>query len=162
MTYAVGTQAMLKAVSGYTQNGVSAQAGLAITFPGVTFLQNEVLFTLDDAYDLAQLSGNFTFSTLTSQWDSLGLGARATSSSIPLTWSDVDILSPAIPDIYHLYLVDYAKSMLAEQEKEFDLSDRFMAKYLRNRELVRGQISGKGTGSGTMIVADLSFRGNIV
>lgn len=162
MTYAVGTQTLLKAVQGYTQNGVSASSGLTITFPGVTFLQNETLFTMDDSYDLAVLSGSYTFGQLTSQWDSLGLGARATSSSVPLTWNDLDILSPVIPDIYHLYLVDYAKSMLAEQEKEFELSDRFMAKYLRNRELVRGQISGKGTGSGTMVVADLSFRGNIV
>jgi hypothetical protein len=144
-------------------NGIGSviPMGAKATFTS-EFRQNEVLFTLDDSYDLAVISGSYTFATLTSQWDSLGLGARATSASLPLTWNDLDILSPVIPDIYHLYLVDYAKSMLAEQEKEFELSDRFMAKYLRNRELVRGQISGKGTGSGTMVVADLSFRGNIV
>lgn len=125
------------------------------------FVQNETLFTIDDAYNLAQVSGSYTFSQLESSWDEFGLGARAESSSVALDWTDNDILSPIIPDIYHLYLVDYAKAMLAENEKEFELSDRFMAKYRVNREAVRGQISGKGTGSGTMVVADLSFRGSI-
>lgn len=126
------------------------------------FVQDETLFTVDDSYNLAQVSGSYTFSQLESSWDEFGLGARATSSSIALDWTDNDILSPVIPDIYHLYLVDYAKGCMAEQEKEYQLSDRFMQKYYANRESVRGQISGRGTGSGTMVVADLSFRGNLV
>jgi len=135
--------------------------GATVTFEQ-DFIQNEILFTRDDAYNLQQVSGSYTFAQLESSWDEFGLGARATSSSIALNWNDVDILSPSIPDIYHLYLVDYAKGCLAEQEKEYQLSDRFMQKYYANRESVRGQISGRGTGSGTMVVADLSFRGNIV
>ena len=126
------------------------------------FVQNETLFTIDDSYNLAQVSGSYTFAQLEASWDEFGLGARATSSSIALDWTDNDIESPSIPDIYHLYLVDYAKASIAEQEKEFQLSDRFMQKYFANRESVRRQISGKGTGSGTMVVADLSFRGNVV
>ena len=126
------------------------------------FIQNETLFTIDDAYNLAQVSGSYTFAQLESSWDTFGLGARATSSSVAIDWTDNDILSPVIPEIYHLYLVDYAKGCIAENEKEYQLSDRFMQKYYGNRESVRGQLSGKGTGSGTMVVADLSFRGNIV
>lgn len=145
----------------WSSSSDSSGSGTTITWKGLEFSQNETLFTMDDAYDLAQISGNYTWSTLSSSWDSLGLSARATSSSVALDWTDNDILSPIIPEIYHLYLVDYAKSMLAENEKEFELSDRFMAKYRSNRESVRGQISGKGTGSGTMVVADLSFRGSL-
>ena len=126
------------------------------------FQQNETIFTKDDSYNLVQVTGSYTFAELESSWDEFGLGARATASSVLIDYADIDILSPVIPDIYHLYLVDYAKGCMAEQEKEYQLSDRFMQKYYANRESVRGQISGKGTGSGTMVVADLSFRGNIV
>jgi len=122
------------------------------------FTQNETLFVLDDAYQLAQVSGNYTFAQLTANWDTFGLSARATASSVKVDWNDDDVLEPEIPPIYHLYLVDYAKSTIAENEKEFELADRYMARYQQNRELVRSQISGKGTGSGTMTVADMSVR----
>ena len=107
---------------------------------------------------MAQVSGSYTFAELEAQWDEFGLSARATSSSVVVNWTDDDKDSPEIPDIYHLYLVDYAKSTLAENEKEFELADRFMMRYTRNREQVRSQISGKGTGSGLMTVADTSMR----
>jgi hypothetical protein len=120
--------------------------------------QNETIHVLDDAYQLAQVSGSYTFAQLESSWDTFGLSARATTSSVRVDWNDDDVNKPEIPDIYHLYLVDYAKSTIAENEKEFELADRYMARYQQNRELVRSQISGKGTGSGTMTVADMSVR----
>ena len=150
-----------------TLSGVEVPQGSSLS-PGSkvtvkkSFVQNETIFTKDDSYNLVQVTGSYTFSQLESSWDEFGLGARATSSSVLIDYNDISILSPVIPDIYHLYLVDYAKGCMAEQEKEYQLSDRFMQKYYANRESVRGQISGKGTGSGTMVVADLSFRGNIV
>lgn len=122
------------------------------------FAQNEIIHVLDDAYNLAQVSGSYTFSQLNAQWDTFGLSGRATISSSRTSWTDEDKDSPEIPDIYHLYLVDYAKSTLAENEKEFELADRYMSRYQQNRELVRSQISGKGTGSGTMTVSDMSVR----
>jgi len=142
-------------------SGTSFNAGAKVTILK-DFQQNETIFTKDDSYNLVQVTGSYTFAELDSSWDEFGLGARAKASSVPIDWTDIDILSPVIPDIYHLYLVDYAKGCLAEQEKEYQLSDRFMQKYYANRESVRGQISGRGTGSGTMVVADLSFRGNLV
>ena len=141
--------------------GASLNTGSLVTIRK-DFQQNETIFTKDDSYNLVQVTGSYTFAELESSWDEFGLGARATASSVLIDYADIDILSPVIPDIYHLYLVDYAKGCMAEQEKEYQLSDRFMQKYYANRESVRGQISGKGTGSGTMVVADLSFRGNIV
>jgi hypothetical protein len=156
-----------RTISGNSVTITGAQIPSVIN-PGATFsvsqdfVQNETLFTIDDSYNLAQVSGSYTFDQLMSSWDEFGLGARATSSSVAIEWTDNDILSPVIPDIYHLYLCDYAKSCLAEQEKEYQLADRYMAKYIGNRESVRSQLSGKGTGSGTMVVADLSFRGNLV
>ena len=123
-----------------------------------SFIQNETIHTFDDDFQLAQVSGSYTFAELEAQWDEFGLSARATSSSVVVNWTDDDKDSPEIPDIYHLYLVDYAKSTLAENEKEFELADRFMMRYTRNREQVRSQISGKGTGAGLMTVADTSMR----
>jgi len=146
-------------IAGGAQSTLNAGATVTIE---ANFQQNETIFTKDDSYNLVQVTGSYTFAELESSWDEFGLGARATSSSVLINYTDIDILSPVIPDIYHLYLVDYAKGCMAEQEKEYQLSDRFMQKYYANRESVRGQISGKGTGSGTMVVADLSFRGNIV
>ena len=120
--------------------------------------QNETLYVLDDNFRLAEVTGSLTFSEMATNWDQFGLSARATSSSVKIEWQDDDKDDPEIPDIYHLYLVDYAKSMLAENEKEFELADRFMSRYRQNRESVRSQISGKGTGSGSMTVSDLSIR----
>lgn len=149
----------LTGVSGWTGSG-NLLAGVIVSqtsqYPH-EFDVGESLYTVDDEYDL-QVASAQTLSELTVTWDSLGLGARATLTTPVITPTDGDLLEPQISDAYHLYLCDYAKGCLAEVEDEFQLSDRFMNRYYANREAVRSQISGKGTGSGTMVVSDLSFR----
>ena len=121
------------------------------------FQQNETIFTKDDSYNLVQVTGSYTFAELESGWDEFGLGARATASSVLIDYADIDILSPVIPDIYHLYLVDYAKGCMAEQEKEYQLSDRFMQKYYANRESVRGQIMARVQAQAQWLLQTLVF-----
>lgn len=129
------------------------------TTPGTMFKQNEVIRTIDDAYNLQKT--NNTIATINANWDEYGLSARAVASSDTFLWQDQERNMPQIPSPYHIYLVDYAKSCVAENEKEFDLADRFMQRYYDNRELVRQQVSGKGTGSGQMVVADIVLRNEL-
>jgi hypothetical protein len=155
---------LLLGVSGWTGSGDLNGQGLnkAPVVYHTSAVQNdftigESLFTVDDEYDL-QIASSQTLSELSVTWDSLGLGARATLTTPVITPTDGDLLEPQIGDAYHLYLCDYAKGCLAEEEGDFELSDRFMNRYYANREAVRSQISGKGTGSGTMVVSDLTYN----
>jgi hypothetical protein len=149
----------LTGVSGWTGAG-HLSSGTIVSqtsaFPH-EFDVGESLYTVDDEYDL-QIASSQTLSELSITWDSLGLGARATLTTPVITPTDGDLLEPQIGDAYHLYLCDYAKGCLAEEEGDFELSDRFMNRYYANREAVRSQISGKGTGSGTMVVSDLTYN----
>ena len=129
------------------------------TTPGTMFKQNEVIQTIDDAYNLQKTTQ--TIANINANWDEYGLSARAVASSDNFLWQDQERNMPQIPSPYHIYLVDYAKSCVAENEKEFELADRFMKRYYDNRELVRQQVSGKGTGSGQMVVADIVLRNEI-
>ena len=70
-------------------------------------------------------------------WDTL------TSASYQWeNWADVDVWKaydhqPSIPFEYHKYLVDYARSLLYEDEGDGSSSDRFMGKYLINRATIK-------------------------
>ena len=141
-------------------NGIdsSIPSGAKATFTS-SFKQNEQIQTIDDAYNLAL--ADETLANINTNWDEYGLSARATLSSSVFEWTDADRHEPQIPTPYHIYLVDYAKSCIAENEKEFQLADRFMSRYYDNRELVRQQVSGQGTGSGQMVVADIIFRNGL-
>ncbi len=45
---------------------------------------------------------------------------------------------PSVPFEYHKYLVDYARSLLTEEEGNTAMSDRLMNRYLMNREKIKG------------------------
>lgn len=124
-----------------------------------SFKQDEEIRTIDDAFNLAL--ADETLASINSNWDEYGLSARAVASSSIFEWTDSDRYEPQIPTPYHIYLVDYAKSCVAENIKEFELADRFMRRYYENRELVRQQVSGQGSGSGQMVVADIVFRNEL-
>ena len=143
------------AFTGITGNGGNIESGSTADITS-SFKQNEVLQTIDDAYNLRATTQ--TLGEINANWDEYGLSARATASSDIFLWGDQSRDKPQIPSPYHIYLVDYAKSCVAENEKEFDLADRFMKRYEQNRELVRQQVSGKGTGSGQMVVADIIIK----
>ena len=152
-------------VSGIPDTGVADDVPLTMdrvietTTPGTNFVQNENIQTIDDAFNLALT--NQTLSQINANWDEYGLSARAVASSDMFLWGDQERNMPQIPTPYHIYLVDYAKSCVAENEKEFELADRFMKRYYDNRELVRQQVSGKGTGSGQMVVADIILKNEV-
>lgn len=141
-------------------NGINGTipSGATATYTS-SFKQNEEIRTIDDAYNLA--IADETIASINTNWDEYGLSARAVASSSVFEWTDADRYEPQIPTPYHIYLVDYAKSCVAENIKEFELADRFMRRYYENRELVRQQVSGQGSGSGQMVVADIVFRNEL-
>ena len=83
-----------------------------------------------------------SFDNLLTNWDTLGLGARATTAGLEYSFAKAGD-SPAILQAYHPMLIDYIKAILFEDEDRYDLSDRHMNRYMQNRQLVKGQFQSR-------------------
>ncbi|MDP6770415.1 MAG: hypothetical protein QF704_06935, partial [Anaerolineales bacterium] len=66
---------------------------------------------------------------------------------------------PDIDEDYRKYLPDYARAQLYEDRAIFDVSDRFMQKYIMNRENVRQKFAERFR-SGPMQIKDVMRYGS--
>jgi len=114
---------------------------LVLTDISGTFQTNEQIVQLDEeqAMNLIEQS---SFNNLLTNWDTLGLGARATTAGLAYSFAKAGD-SPAILQAYHPMLIDYIKAMLFEDEGRYDVSDRHMSRYMSNRNLVKGQFNSR-------------------
>jgi len=110
---------------------------LVLTNISGTFQSNEQIVQLDEeqAMNLIEQS---SFDNLLTNWDNLGLGARATTAGLAYSFAKAGD-KPAILQAYHPMLIDYIKAMLYEDQGRYDISDRHMSRYMANRALVKGQ-----------------------
>tara|TARA_R100001463_G_scaffold14733_4_gene38678 strand:+ start:1640 stop:2563 length:924 start_codon:yes stop_codon:yes gene_type:complete len=112
-----------------------------------TFQANEQIVQLDEEQAM-NLQEQNTWNNLLSNWDTIGLGARATTSGLAYSFAKAGD-SPSILQAYHPMLIDYIKAMLYEDIGRYDLSDRHMSRYNRNRDIVKGQYQSRQSyGSG--------------
>ena len=119
-----------------------------------TFQQNEDIFTNDDKVGMWS-STLGSFDTLFNNWDAYGLGGRAKVVGVAYNFSEAG-QTPIIDSIYHDYLVDFAKGMMAEDIGDEKKSVSFLNRYYANREKAREIHIGKGASNMTMTVTDLS------
>jgi|TARA_R100001082_G_C4339018_1_gene149198 hypothetical protein len=106
-----------------------------------TFQASEQLVQLDEEQAM-NLQEQSSWENLLANWDTIGLGARATSSGLTYSYAKAGD-KPAILESYHPMLIDYIKAMLYEDEGRYDISDRHMGRYTRNRDLVKGQFQSR-------------------
>lgn len=106
-----------------------------------TFQANEQIVQLDEEQYMEELQQS-SFADLLTSWDTIGLGARATTSGLTYGHSLAGD-KPAILQAYHPMLIDYIKAMLFEDEDRYDIADRHMNRYISNRQLVKGQFQNR-------------------
>ena len=106
-----------------------------------TFQSGEQLVQLDEEQNM-NLIEQTSWNNLLANWDTIGLGARATTSGLAyshLTAGD----KPAILQAYHPMLIDYIKAMLYEDQGRYEISDRHMIRYSQNIKTVKGQFQNR-------------------
>lgn len=106
-----------------------------------TFQADEQIVQTDEEQAM-NLQEQNTWNNLLSNWDTIGLGARATTSGLTYSFGKAGD-SPDIIQSYHPMLIDYIKAMLFEDEGRYDLSDRHMSRYMNNRNVVKGQYQSR-------------------
>jgi hypothetical protein len=106
-----------------------------------TFQSGEQIVQLDEEQAM-NLIEESSWSSLLSNWDQIGLGARATTDGLAYSHSSAGD-KPAILQAYHPFLIDYIKAMLYEDEGRYDISDRHMSRYATNKQLVKGQFQNR-------------------
>ena len=99
--------------------------------------QAEQIVQLDEEQAMNLLEQS-TFDNLLSNWDTIGLGARATTAGLEYSFAKAGD-KPSLLQAYHPMLIDYIKAMLFEDDGRYDISNRHMARYTANRDLVKGQ-----------------------
>ena len=65
--------------------------------------------------------------------------------------------SPSIPQAYHIYICDYAKAMMLEEQGEYELSDRILRRYYSHRDVIRAEHTNRDYGNEFALVSDLSY-----
>ena len=106
-----------------------------------TFQASEEIVQLD-AEQAMNLQEQSSWENLLDNWDPIRLGARATTAGLTYSHSTAGD-KPSILQAYHPMLIDYIKAMLFEDEGRYDISDRHMARYTRNRDIVKGQFQSR-------------------
>ena len=103
--------------------------------------QAEQIVQLDEEQAL-NLIEQTNFQNLLTNWDTIGLGARATTAGLEYSFASAGD-KPAILQAHHPMLIDYIKAMLFEDDGRYDISNRHMARYTANRDLVKGQFQNR-------------------
>tara|TARA_R100000655_G_scaffold31950_2_gene63722 strand:- start:6268 stop:7203 length:936 start_codon:yes stop_codon:yes gene_type:complete len=119
-----------------------------------TFQANEDIYTNDTKVGMWTTTLG-SFDSLFSSWDAYGLGGRAKVVGVAYDFTDAGE-QPIIDSIYHDYLVDFAKSMMAEDIGDQQRATLFLNRYYANREKCRESNVGKGASNMSMTVTDLS------
>ena len=92
------------------------------------------------------------YATLLTNWQSLGLGGIGILNGVAIAHSTAGD-NPLIPNVYHNALVNYAKSMLSDDEGDSNRSNMFLSRYVNDKTNAKTQVSGKGI-SGPHTVTD--------
>ena len=95
-----------------------------------------------DEEQVMELQQQNTFNDLLANWDTIGLGARATTSGLCYSFGAAGD-KPAMLEAYHPMIIDYIKAMLYEDLGRYDISDRHMSRYMNNRQIVKGQFANR-------------------
>jgi len=119
-----------------------------------TFQQAEDIYTNNNEVGMWTTSLG-SFDTLFASWDDYGLGAKAKVIGAIYDFTEAG-QSPIIDSIYHDYLVDYAKAMMAEDVGDQQRATIYLNRYYANREKAKETHVGKGSSNMTMTVTDLS------
>lgn len=125
-----------------------------IVFPqAVTnFTHLEQIVQIDDEQAM-QLLQYVTWEALLTNWDTSGLGGRATVSGGLYDFTKAGD-EPIIPAKYHPFLMDYAKASLFEDLGDYSRSERHWSKYFSNRKSAKAQAAHQEY-VGSMQVADM-------
>jgi len=106
-----------------------------------TFQTNEQIVQLDEEQYMNEQEQS-SWENLLTNWDTIGLGARATTSGLTYGHSLAGD-KPAILQAYHPMLIDYIKASLHEDQGRYNVADRHMERYVANRQLVKGQYQNR-------------------
>jgi len=106
-----------------------------------TFQANEQIVQLDEEQYMNEQEQT-SWENLLANWDTIGLGARATTSGLAYGHSSAGD-KPSILQAYHPMLIDYIKASLFEDEGKYEIADRHMNRYMHNRKLVKGQFQNR-------------------
>jgi len=139
---------------------IEQKTGTLVLGPISGTLQNDesiVETSSEQAMWLAQYSNSW--STLLTNWQSLGLGGIADVNGVVFDYTDAGA-SPTIPENYHSYLLCYAKAALSEDAGVIDVANSYRARYEADKELVRVQSRNKGI-SGVQTVIDVNNQAYI-
>ena len=127
-------------LSGVTNGGNNTPFGKKFE-SGSHTSQAEQIVQLDEEQAMNLLEQS-TFDNLLSNWDTIGLGARATTAGLEYAFASAGD-KPAILQAYHPMLIDYIKSSLFEDVEKYEIADRHMSRYMQNRQLVKGQFQNR-------------------
>ncbi len=72
--------------------------------------------------------------------------------AVDFDWSSIQDTSPAVPKVYHKYLIDFARSRLLEDRGEMGASDRYYNKYMMNRTKLKGLHANRQTSGPSQVV----------
>jgi hypothetical protein len=140
-------------VSDINNNDIGTLVLSDIVFPeNVTdFTHDEQIVQIDDeqAMELAQTN----WSGLLSNWDTLGLGGRATVTGVLYNYAKAGD-KPIISAKYHPFLMDYAKASLFEDIGDYSRSERHWRRYKNNIKVSKAQASNQEY-AGAIQVADV-------
>jgi hypothetical protein len=106
-----------------------------------TFANGESIAQIDEEQAM-NLVVQGSWSDLITNWDELGLGARATVVGTEYAHQYAGD-KPAILQAYHPFLIDYVKAMLFEDIGSYDVADRHMNRYYSNRQVILGQFKNR-------------------
>ena len=112
---------------------------------------NDLIIALDDEVEMWN-SIYSNWATLLSNWGDLGLGFKALANGTPYDFPTAGD-EPSIKQIYHPFLVDYAKAQMYWDVGDARAKD-YMANYMMNRENTRKQFGARGI-HGPARVADV-------
>ncbi len=118
-----------------------------------TFQDNEVIVTESDEQGMWLTNFGNSWSTLLTNWQSVGLGGIADVNGVIYNFSGAGA-SPLISENYHSYLVCYAKAALAEDSGDGTGANYYRNKYEADKEQTRIQTRHKGI-DGVQTVADV-------
>jgi len=110
---------------------------LVLTNVNGAFENAEQIVQIDEEQTMQNLMYS-TWATLLQQWDTLGLGGRATVDGVAYSHKKAGD-KPAINQAYHPFLIDYAKAMLFEDLGDYNRASAHMGRYMSNRGEVKAQ-----------------------
>jgi len=122
---------------------------------GFTTDNEDFLSTGDDTTYYENLYGT-NWSSIVTAWNNLGFGGIAEVNGSQYSYTES---SPTIPDVYHYFLVDYAKAMIHQDIGNLKEYQNHYGLYVANREKSRTTVANADVG-GMSYVADRTGGGH--